>query len=524
MRKLSRQELCTPGKVRPVILTRSQSMGTIQRVSHAPAAIIRDTKKLLEDKPATRSSPRKGQTTVLRPSNEDVLKPIYAKPGTVIAATRTPLDLSGGQALSLASKQRIKAPPSPQKASLIANSSRELLHFVRAQNPNSVSIHRSKSKRLNLLDGIEPRLPESEPNTSRRREASASPMAKSRQSVPRFPGSQSLVAPSSLPVCLPRAVVRFTHRTRTGSFNGTPKPQNQDSYLIMHDFAKCKHQFLFGVYDGHGQRYAGVNGHEVSAYIKRMLPIHLESAIPHAFKTPESTLSPQEETRFFENAFLTCYLDLNYELRHRTAIDCSFSGSTAVTVLVRGHSVMCANAGDSRAVIGQKTESGWIAVPLSRDHKPDDPSERPRIEQMGGRVEPFKGESHLDSSGTSLGPARVWTLRDQIPGLAMSRSIGDFVAGEIGVIAEPEIMKAEMNQEDKFLVLASDGVWEFITNQSVPPTQCIEMIAPFWEIGNIEGACDKVVKEAVSRWKRVNITQSDDSIDDITIVLAFLSL
>lgn len=110
-------------------------------------------------------------------------------------------------------------------------------------------------------------------------------------------------------------------------------------------------------------------------------------------------------------------------------------------------------------------------------------------------------------------------LHEQLPGLAMSRSIGDFVAGEVGVIAEPEVLHFDLTHEHKFLVLASDGIWEFLSNQAV-----VNIVAQFWESGNIEGACEKAVKEAVMQWRKVKCRQQDDAIDDITIVIAFLAL
>lgn len=115
-------------------------------------------------------------------------------------------------------------------------------------------------------------------------------------------------------------------------------------------------------------------------------------------------------------------------------------------------------------------------------------------------------------------------LHEQIPGLAMSRSVGDFVAAQLGVVAEPEVVAVPLTKDHKFLVLASDGVWEFINSQAVRPTQCVEMIAPLWEVGNIEGACDRILKESIACWRRVSATQEDEVIDDITLILAFLAI
>lgn len=67
----------------------------------------------------------------------------------------------------------------------------------------------------------------------------------------------------------------------------------------------------------------------------------------------------------------------------------------------------------------------------------------------------------------------------------MSRSIGDGLATSVGVTWEPEIFEFELDTDDKFIVIASDGVWEFIENE-----ECINMIAPFYEDDDMEGACD----------------------------------
>lgn len=70
---------------------------------------------------------------------------------------------------------------------------------------------------------------------------------------------------------------------------------------------------------------------------------------------------------------------------------------------------------------------------LSRDHKPCDPAEGARIFERGGRIEAFKD----NLTGEDMGPKRVWLPKEDVPGLAMSRSIGDYVAQSVGVIPNP---------------------------------------------------------------------------------------
>ncbi len=69
------------------------------------------------------------------------------------------------------------------------------------------------------------------------------------------------------------------------------------------------------------------------------------------------------------------------------------------------------------------------------------------------------------------GPKRVWLKNKQVPGLAMTRSIGDMSASSVGVTAEPEIFVfPNLSQNDKFVVIASDGIWDRLSNQEVMMT------------------------------------------------------
>ena len=166
-----------------------------------------------------------------------------------------------------------------------------------------------------------------------------------------------------------------------------------------------------------------MNGHFVSGFLKTQFPAHLSTK----FKELENDT---RETLFdiFEN--------ISNKLIANTHIDITFSGSTVVSVLMRNHKIYCANLGDSRAVIGKKVEDNWASVALSRDHKPNEKDEADRINRCGGRVETFR-----DMEGKSIGPLRVWMRSENVPGLAMTRSMGDAVAASVGVSQEPEILE-----------------------------------------------------------------------------------
>ena len=146
---------------------------------------------------------------------------------------------------------------------------------------------------------------------------------------------------------------------------------------------------------------------------------------------------------------------------------------------------------------------------MTRDHKPDDPIEAKVIHAAGGRI-----DSYRDSHGNKVGPERVWLKNEEIPGLAMTRSFGDQVACRVGVNAVPEISELRMTPSDKIIILASDGVWEFLENQQVA-----DIVYPFFLQRNAEGAAENLVRAAFKQWKR-----EENVIDDITCIVIFLDI
>ncbi len=109
------------------------------------------------------------------------------------------------------------------------------------------------------------------------------------------------------------------------------------------------------------------------------------------------------------------------------------------------------------------------------------------------------------------GPPRVWLGHMDVPGLAMSRSLGDAVAHSAGVSSEPEFNEYEFNQEheDMILVMASDGLWEFMSDQEVMDIAVLTTEPRY--------AVDKLISEANERWMR-----EEQVIDDTTVCVAFL--
>lgn len=112
----------------------------------------------------------------------------------------------------------------------------------------------------------------------------------------------------------------------------------------------------------------------------------------------------------------------------------------------------------------------------------------------GGRIEPYR-----DENDEFIGPQRVWLKNQDIPGLAMSRSFGDRVAASVGCISTPEIFEFPLSEEDKFIILASDGVWEFISSN-----ECVDIIKDYYLANDINGCCNYILKESSRRWVEVS--------------------
>jgi serine/threonine protein phosphatase PrpC len=205
------------------------------------------------------------------------------------------------------------------------------------------------------------------------------------------------------------------------------------------------------------------------------------------------------------------FRQVNQKLDDHTRIDCMMSGTTCVMLLLYRNLIVSANVGDSRAVMFTQLANGcaggsvpsayWKATPLSRDHKPEDPEEAARIKQSGGRIEQSKllpglfGKAMIASS-QYYGPKRVWLKNKQVPGLAMTRSLGDFVAKTVGVTFEPEIkVFANLLENDKALVVASDGIWDRIPNDEIAA-----IVRLFHERRDANGASKELTRVAVERW------------------------
>ena len=271
---------------------------------------------------------------------------------------------------------------------------------------------------------------------------------------------------------------------------------NQDSFLVLQNEYNLKDFNIFAVMDGHG-----VNGHLVSRFVTKYFTSFFK-------KNKKMNSSCGDENQIFyrlkkndHDIVKKAFRHAERDIEKNGEIDANFSGTTCVMVFQVGNRILCGNVGDSRAIMVK----GNKVIPLSIDQKPDDPEESKRIKENGGQI------AQYEEDGEKSGPFRVWQKGEVYPGIAMSRSIGDFIATKLGVIPEPKFIDEKIDKDTKFIVIASDGIWEFLDNDTVK-----NMVMPFYEKNDPNGACKELIKKSTEFWN-----QEDIVVDDITVVIVF---
>ncbi|XP_043720430.1 probable protein phosphatase 2C 33 [Telopea speciosissima] len=316
----------------------------------------------------------------------------------------------------------------------------------------------------------------------------------------------------------------FTQQGRKGT--------NQDAMIVWENFGSRTDTVFCGVFDGHGPY-----GHMVAKRVRDSLPLklgvhwevnigsnevsrELSSSVLGSMNSEETaSLCLDEVSResidleekekhpdiFFtlKESFLKAFKVMDKELKLHHNIDCFCSGTTAVTLIKQGQDLIIGNVGDSRAVLGTRDQDETlIPVQLTVDLKPNLPAEAERIRKCNGRVFALQDEPEV---------SRVWLPHNDSPGLAMARAFGDFCLKDFGLISVPEISYRHLTERDEFVVLATDGVWDVLSNKEV-----VDIVA---STPIRSTAARALVESAVRAWK---FKYPTSKIDDCAVVCLFL--
>jgi serine/threonine protein phosphatase PrpC len=265
-----------------------------------------------------------------------------------------------------------------------------------------------------------------------------------------------------------------------------PESPNQDSFTVLNVNGEWS---MFGVFDGHGQK-----GHDVSNFVKDNLPKLILR--DQKFRTEDMAAGLKDQFKKMQNLIATA--------SRTKKLSAEMSGTTCSIAFhdtVKGE-LTVAHVADSTIVMGKRKGDKLVGTKLTRDHKPDLPDERKRIEASGGRVV-FDGYANH----------RVYAKNGRYPGLNMSRCMGDLLGhSDAGCSAEPEVNTIKLEPDDEVLLVCSDGVWEFLEPDAAlayvnnPPAKA-------------QSSADALAKAAWDRWIQ---EEGGQVVDDITVILIYL--
>lgn len=354
-----------------------------------------------------------------------------------------------------------------------------------------------------------------------------------------------------------RCVSAHAAVTQAGCTAPKVRKINQDAMLVIEDWCKGLGAYWFCVLDGHGP-----SGHHVSSRVKQKLPTLVADAWA---KHKDLKVALAQGYRSASEDLRQSTIDILCS--GTTCVTCVLHGSTLYFASV-GDSRAILGRGSL------EDPSPWTAISVTTDHKPELESEKKRILAAGGRIAALQedGEpcgplrlasqppswlagwlaSYLAAfsqpaylavfsqpgylllscvcgsaepfvtlclpllnapfSAVSFWCLRVWLATEDLPGLAMSRSLGDTLAAQAGVICEPDVGCVSLSPADRLLLIASDGVWETVSND-----EALHIVRPFVEKGEPQKGCHALIEKAQRRW-----LEEDGAVDDITCVLVIL--
>ena len=225
----------------------------------------------------------------------------------------------------------------------------------------------------------------------------------------------------------------------------------EDQAISIDNLSNDPNKILFCLFDGHG-------GGEVSKFLQENISTYFKQMLPF-----------QNHFEDFKNLFIT----LDEKIRELNVPDC---GSTATIVYIekiKGKKILyCANIGDTRSILISNNQ----VRRLSYDDRASDPQEYSRIINSGGIV--FRG--------------RVYGV------LMLSRAFGDWELKNFGISNIPHFCKVELNEFDKYVVIATDGVWDVFNDNDI--------LRMSFNVSNAKEFCGKIIQESLRKGSTDNLS------------------
>ena len=276
------------------------------------------------------------------------------------------------------------------------------------------------------------------------------------------------------------------YTTRPGTENLKVKDVNQDRVLVIPSLNP--QVSIVAVFDGHG-----FEGHMVSDFISSTFSLIMSKE----FGGSEDLTAGQ-----IESILSNCIKELVFSIKS-TPLNLRFSGCTLLCLLFYKTLCFSVNIGDSKAYMYSYNRI-WKVQQLNSAHKPSENAEKSRVLKCGGQI----GQA-INQIGIPYGPLRVLCDSVDHPGITLTRAIGDKAFRDFGVIDVPEIFKFQVKSNDFVFVLATDGLWDFVSESFVA-----DVVKRNWN----NGSCEKVVEELLAGVDEAGVKEN---LDDLSVVVLF---
>ncbi|CAK90008.1 unnamed protein product (macronuclear) [Paramecium tetraurelia] len=280
---------------------------------------------------------------------------------------------------------------------------------------------------------------------------------------------------------------------------------NQDTLFYKLEINKQTDKNIFLLADGHGDQ-----GAKVSQFAIKQLSDYI-------FDMIESANTQPKFVEQINSNLIASFQKIDSNLANLSNIDITDSGTTMNLALTFENYLISANIGDTRTFYFQRSDKPDQLGPatfkikqLSSQHTPEKATESQRILESGGKIE-------QDTQGfQKTGPLKVKSKKQDIKGVTITRSFGDALAKQIGIISSPEIHTFQILQEG-FLVLATGSILDMI--DIIDICRILTPITPPNSQAAIDCAAGQIIEEARKKAKL-----QPDIQDDYSLILVYIEI
>ena len=259
--------------------------------------------------------------------------------------------------------------------------------------------------------------------------------------------------------------------------DGINEHKGQITYQYLNFVEENTNIKFMGIFEGHG-----TIGKETSLYVNNLITKLISENKKELKIWSNQENSKELISKFFLNEFKKIQSQMNESAKFE------LNGACVISALIIDKKCYIINLGNCRAVLGGKSKNEIFSFQMSTAHIPDSLEEMERIKKSGGEV---KNTGVIN---------RIYKLNDLLPGLAVSRALGDCYGHDCGISEEPQINYKILDKNDEFIILGSKSIWDVMNSDEI-----VEFI--YEKISNKinkEKIAEEIIEECKKRWIIIN--------------------